>query len=105
MNAGRIGEFSIKPLVGEATRTGGSAGPVAGGSGPSFGEALESALKTVDGNLQQADAGVTSYVGGGNVDLHNVMMDLERADLGFRTMVQVRNKLLDAYKEVMRIPV
>ena len=33
------------------------------------------------------------------------MLDLERADLGFRTMVQVRNKLLDAYKEVMRLPV
>ena len=44
-------------------------------------------------------------VAGENVDLHTVMLDLERADLGFRTMVQVRNKLLDAYKEVMRLPV
>jgi flagellar hook-basal body complex protein FliE len=104
MNTGRIGEFSIKPLVGEATRTGGAATPAAG-EGPSFGEALENALKTVDGNMQQGDASAASYIGGGNTDLHNAMMDLERADLGFRTMVQVRNKLLDAYKEVMRIPV
>jgi flagellar hook-basal body complex protein FliE len=104
MNTGRIGEFGIKPAIGETTRPGGAVAP-AGSEGPSFGEALENALKTVDGSMQQADAGAASYVGGGNVDLHNVMMDLERADLGFRTMVQVRNKLLDAYKEVMRIPV
>ncbi len=104
MNTGRIGEFQIKPPLTEPGRTGGTA-KTGGTDGPSFGEALENALKTVDGNLQTADAQVGSYLAGENVDLHNVMMDLERADLGFRTMVQVRNKLLDAYKEVMRIPV
>ncbi len=45
------------------------------------------------------------YVSGKGGDLHNVLIEMERADLQFRTMVQVRNKLVEAYKEVMRMPV
>ena len=104
MDTGRIGEFLIKPPVGEISR---DRAPVSTGTGagPSFGQALEDALKTVDRDLQHGDAQAAAYLSGENVDLHNVMMDIERADLTFRTMVQVRNKLLDAYREVMRIPV
>ena len=104
MNTGGIRDFGIRaplpePKIGRAD---GGAAPT---QGPSFGQALDSALKEVDGDLQKADGQAASYVAGENVDLHTVMLDLERADLGFRTMVQVRNKLLDAYKEVMRLPV
>lgn len=104
MATGRISDLGIaRPQLGEAGPK-----PVQGKAGvgsPSFGEALENALRTVDGNLVQGDASAADYVQGGNTDLHNVILDLERADLGFRTMIQVRNKLLEAYKEVMRIPV
>lgn len=102
MTTPRIEDFGIRPPVTEPpTRP--PAPPAAGA--PTFGEALESALRGVDQGLVAADAQATAYVAGANVDLHNVIIDLQRADLNLRTMVQVRNKLLEAYKEVMRIPV
>ncbi len=106
MDAGRIREFTpVLPNAGKDAVRGTGQGPAPATGGPSFGEALEDALRTVDAGMQTADAEAASYIAGGNIDLHNVVMDLERADLNFRTMVQIRNKLLDAYKEVMRIPV
>ncbi len=103
MNSGRIGDIGqIRPLTPDIGTKKPDAAP---SGGPSFGEALESALKAVDGGLQHGDAQAAAYVSGENVDLHNVLLDMERADLNFRTMVQVRNKLLEAYKEIMRMPV
>ncbi len=73
--------------------------------GPSFGEALESALKDVDGKLQSADATAAAYLSGEGGDIHNVLLEVQRADVSFKTMLQVRNKVLDAYREVMRMSV
>ncbi|HHN75128.1 MAG TPA: flagellar hook-basal body complex protein FliE [Acidobacteria bacterium] len=75
------------------------------GSEKSFGQALENALREVDQSLNAADQDATNFVVGKGGDLHNVMIELEKADLQFRTIVQVRNKLLEAYKEVMRMQV
>jgi len=73
--------------------------------GKSFGDALESALRGVDQELGAADRTAEAYITGQGGDLHNVMIELEQADLQFRTMLQVRNKLLDAYKDIMRMSV
>ncbi|MDQ7087452.1 MAG: flagellar hook-basal body complex protein FliE [Acidobacteriota bacterium] len=75
------------------------------GPGKSFGQALENALREVDQGLTTADQEATDFIVGKGGDLHNVMIELEKADLQFRTIVQVRNKLLEAYKEVMRMQV
>ena len=72
---------------------------------PSFGEALENAISTVEETNQAADKAALDYISGRGGDLHNVMIAMEKADLTFQTMVQVRNKLLDAYREIMRMPV
>ena len=72
---------------------------------PSFGEALEGAMNAVEEANQSADVAAVDYVTGENGDLHNVVMQMERADLTFQTMLQVRNKLLDAYREIMRMQV
>jgi len=71
----------------------------------SFGEALQDALHDVDADLNAADRTATAYVTGEGGDLHNVMLELEQVDLKFRAMLQMRNKLLEAYKEVMRMQV
>ena len=42
---------------------------------------------------------------GREIDLHTVLLQVEKADLSFKTMMEVRNKLLDAYREVMRIQI
>lgn len=102
MAIGNIRDFGVfRPE--EMPRPGGA--PAAGAGGPSFGEALEEALKTTETQLQQGDAVAGAYISGEGVDLHTALMQMERADLSFRTMLEVRNKLLDAYREIMRIPV
>ncbi len=77
----------------------------AGGSSPTFGEALENAIREVESTTATADAKAVAYVSGEGEDLHNVLLAMERADLTFQTMLQVRNKLLDAYREIMRMQV
>ena len=72
---------------------------------PSFGEALEKAITSVDGQMQRSDALGAAYVAGEEVDLHTVLLEMQKADTSFRTLVQVRNRLIEAYKEIMRMPV
>ncbi|GAB4223255.1 MAG: flagellar hook-basal body complex protein FliE [Acidobacteriota bacterium] len=80
------------------------AGP-AEGAAPSFGEALEGALRSVDGELRAADELAARYVAGEEVDLHRVVLEMQKADMSFRTMLEVRNKLIDAYREIMQLQV
>jgi flagellar hook-basal body complex protein FliE len=103
MKTGSIQDLGrIQPL--DKDLTGPAPSPAPGG-GPSFAESLESAIRGVDGEMQAADKASLDYIGGKGNDLHSVLIQMERADLSFRTMVEVRNKLLEAYKEVMRMPV
>lgn len=102
MNAGRIGEIQ-PPLPLDKPGASGVSGAPQGG--PSFGEALEDALRSVDSQMQNADKSAASWVAGDGGDLHTVLLTMEKADMSFRTMVQVRNKLLEAYQEIMRIQV
>jgi flagellar hook-basal body complex protein FliE len=74
-------------------------------SGPSFGEALEAAVQSVSHVQKASDEATKMYALGREVDLHTVLLQVEKADISFRTMMEVRNKLLDAYREVMRIQI
>ncbi len=100
LGPGRIGSRDLleRPAGDRRRETGGTAGP-------SFGEALEDALRTVDGNMTRADRKAVQWISGEGGDLHDVLLEMQQADLSFRTMLQVRNKLLEAYKEIMRMPV
>jgi flagellar hook-basal body complex protein FliE len=73
-------------------------------SGTAFSEVLEqiSALNT---QFAVNDRAIRSIALGDSVNLHEVMMDLERTRITFDLMLQVRNKLLDAYQELMRLQV
>jgi flagellar hook-basal body complex protein FliE len=80
-----------------------------GGSGDSTGADFGSALKQAVGALQQlgnqADASSLALAKGDPIDIHEVMLANEQASLGFSLAMQVRNKLLDAYTEIMRTSV
>ncbi len=107
MNGGRIEDLGLGRLGGRdlLEQTG---RPRVGGNtpgGPSFGEALEDALRAVDGDMSRADRKAVQWISGEGGDLHDVLLEMQQADLSFRTMLQVRNKLLEAYKEIMRMPV
>ena len=74
------------------------------GNGASFSDEFGKALGAVEGLQTAADREVEKVaLGGGN--LHETALALEKADIGMRVMTKVRNKLLDAYQEVMRMSV
>ena len=71
----------------------------------SFGATLTQAMIDVNGLQQEAGKAVDQMVAGENVDLHDVMIAVEKAKTSFDLLMEVRNKAIDAYRELMRIQV
>ncbi|HVR62570.1 MAG TPA: flagellar hook-basal body complex protein FliE [Polyangia bacterium] len=81
-----------------------AAGDVRRSDGPSFAETLGQALSAVESTQVQADDQAARVaMGGGN--LHEMSLALEKADITLRLATKVRNKLLDAYNDIMRMGV
>ena len=83
--------------------TSGGAAPSAPGA--DFGSVLKDAIGSLDSLGQQADDSSLKLATGQPVDIHEVMLNTEQASLGFQVALQVRNKLVDAYSEIMRMSV
>jgi flagellar hook-basal body complex protein FliE len=70
----------------------------------SFQGILSKSLKEVNELQNQAEKAIRDLAQGRETDLHRTMVLIEKADLSFRLMMKVRKKLLDAYQEIMRMP-
>lgn len=77
--------------------------PSAAPAGAGFGPWLSQALEQVSTQLAQADQATQLLASGQAQSLHQVMIALEQARLGVQLVTQVRNRLLDAYQEVVRM--
>jgi flagellar hook-basal body complex protein FliE len=81
--------------------------PTAVGGGPGeaggFGATLRTAINQVDQLSQNSQDQVTGLLQGDRQDLHNVMIAVEKADVAFQLMMQVRNKIVNAYEEVSKM--
>lgn len=78
----------------------------ASASSEAFGSILQQTLNQVDQLTQGADALKTQYeMGDSSVSLGEVMIASQKASLGFEATVRVRNKLVQAYQDVMNMPV
>ena len=77
--------------------------PLQGEKISSFAEILKNSVNDVNEVQKNADLKVREFISGENTNLHETMISLEKADISFRLMMQVRNKILDAYKEVMNM--
>jgi flagellar hook-basal body complex protein FliE len=75
--------------------------PSAGG----FGDLLEKTIAEVNDAQIRADQAVEQLHTGQAKNIHEVMIALEKADISMRLMVQMRNKVVDAYQEIMRMQV
>jgi len=73
-------------------------------AGPAFGESLSRLVKGVAESNASANEAVTGMLQG-TTDVHDAMIALQRADHTLQFSVQVRNKLVNAYHEIMRMPV
>jgi flagellar hook-basal body complex protein FliE len=71
----------------------------------SFGQTLADAMKAVNDQQARAGAITESYERGDAADIVQVMVERQKASLGFEATLQVRNKLLSAYRDIMNMPV
>jgi flagellar hook-basal body complex protein FliE len=103
-------ELTQQDLVNQAsaldTRPGNQMNFSTPASNPSLGEMMGNAINQVNATQQHAGSLSTRYTQGDpNIDLPEVMVAMQKSSVSFQAMSQVRNKLLEAYKDIMNMPV
>lgn len=73
--------------------------------GKTFSEILKDSVDQTNTYQAQADTAIKELVAGRNKNIHETMLTIERADTSLKLMMQVRNKIIDAYREIMRMQV
>ncbi len=81
--------------------TAGSAAKTGGG----FSSVLEGAIQSVEQPGQQANNSIQNFLNGDGEELHTVALNVQRASLAFDLGLQVRNKIVSAYQEVMKMQI
>lgn len=76
-----------------------------GAQGASFAGAMSEAMDAVQGLQRNAQLSAARFMAGESEDLHKVALDQQRAAISFDLFLQVRNKVVQAYQEVMRMQV
>jgi flagellar hook-basal body complex protein FliE len=107
---GASGAMGIDASIGGIDGAGAASGgpgiageQAAGGTGQSFVDSLGDALGQLNTQLNAADSSMAQFASGGSSDLHTVMLEMQEASIGLKVGVQVRDRLLEAYQEIMRI--
>jgi flagellar hook-basal body complex protein FliE len=95
----RIAAAQMKsaPAVGE--------GRPSGQDGGSFGDILAESIQKVNHLQKEADEAIQGLTTSSRPDVAQTMVAVQKASLSFQLMTQVRNKLVQAYEEVMRMPI
>ncbi|HWK36606.1 flagellar hook-basal body complex protein FliE [Sphingomonas sp.] len=111
MGVDRVMELRAQILERNAalSRANAAASAPAGGAAPagpaSFTDTFTDALKSVNESQSKAGALSAAYERGETIDIAKVMLARQEASVGFEATLQVRNKLLAAYKDIMSMPV
>ena len=80
--------------------------PSAAGEAPDFAQVLQNSLAQVNASQQQAETMAANFAAGNNNEnLQDVMVALQKANISFQEMIQVRNKLVSAYHDVMNMQI
>ena len=79
------------------------AGPAASSGESEFSETLASAMDPIDRLQGDAQTRVEGLLQGNGSDVHSAMIAVQKAELSFELMMQVRNKIVQAYQEISRL--
>jgi flagellar hook-basal body complex protein FliE len=90
---------SVTPAAGGAAKT-----LKAGNPGSSFADTLGKLVKSVEKTTDDANVASTNMLDKTG-DVHEAMIALQRAEMTFQLTVQIRNKLMTAYNDIMRMPI
>lgn len=82
-----------------------AAAPKSAPPGEGFGRLLGEMVDKVNGAQLDADKAIQGLMTGDSKGLHEVMIALEKSSISFQFLSQVRNKAVEAYQEIMRMPV
>ena len=97
---------AVRPDVLRPAEISGELPPVQPGSETaSFGSLLKDAVSSVNETQLEAGRQADAYVRGATDDLVGVMISSQKASVGFQAAVQVRNRMITAYQEIMNMPV
>ena len=106
MSSMQISQVLAEMRALQARASGISEAPAAAAQPSEFANLMKSSVDQVAGMQNQATALADAYESGDkSVDLTKVMLEVQKASLAFRAMTEVRNKLVDAYQQVMNMPV
>jgi flagellar hook-basal body complex protein FliE len=94
---GKVGSIAATPRTPKTV-------PDAGGVGKSFGESLMSLVESVEQTGAEANTAVSNMLDKSG-DVHDAMIALQRAEMSLQLTVQIRNKLVNAYQDIMRMPI
>lgn len=96
---------SMNPLaaLSGTAKPGQDSGAAGAEGGVAFGDLLKQALQEVNQASSQAEDEARNLMTGESADMHTAMLAVQKADLSFQMMMAVRSKLIDAYREVMRM--
>jgi flagellar hook-basal body complex protein FliE len=98
MSIEAIGAIGASSLAGVAPTLASPAAPAA-----DFGQLLGDGISKLDKGLQVADQQLRALAAGQDVAVHDVMISMEHARMNLMFMVEVRNKVVEAYQELMRM--
>jgi len=95
---------ALTPRIGGAVGVSSSpAGAQPSPSSGSFADALEGLVENTEKSAEQANTAVSGMLDK-SVDVHDAMIALQRAEMSLQFTVQIRNKLVQAYQDIMRMP-
>lgn len=100
MTTPAITPIRLPDQIGQIGQIGQASQPAPGG----FQAAMKSAIETVNSMKNDADATARRFLSGEGGELHQVALEQQQAQLAFDLFLQVRNKAVQAYQEVMRMP-
>ena len=70
-----------------------------------FGDFLKTAIQSVNESQQASDIATEKLINGGDIELHDVMIASQKASITLNTTLEIRNKVVEAYQEIMRMQV
>ncbi len=67
-----------------------------------FADIIEKAVGSVNNNIMDGEKAINNYISGKETSLHSTLITMEKADVSFKLMMEIRSKLMSSYQEIMR---
>jgi flagellar hook-basal body complex protein FliE len=100
-----MSDFTISPLRVVTDPIEQGVKKIGGGDKEDFGDLLKNAIQNVEDLQFEAGEAQNKLVAGEAAELHQVMIAAEKAGLSFDLLLEIRKRLLDAYQELIRMPI